>query len=271
MTVPASTDANDFLRATALALMEDPDFSARASAARFDPVENAQMSSEVAARTLALARSKLLSSKASVAFEALCVSDREALADSAETTFGSKAAAALRADSAAYAKIPQRSASLLSAWRFPDGSFLLCSRSADESLAAFGTALLASPAFLALLSPERRQSISRSLLLAASPDGAFPLSKAELASMLSSMRHGDGWKNGTRVLSTNGSATLAPDELIASLEAPAGHVGLDQILADLLAQKASPPPTPPLDGGGMNAFGPGNLGSRATPQSEALP
>ena len=237
MTQPDTTEANEFLRATALETMDEPAFASRAAAALLDPVENARVASDVAARVLSQSRSKLSSSKASIAFEALCISDRSALADSTEIAFGPEAAAALRSDPEAYAMIPQRSSSLLSAWRFSDGSFLLCSRSNDDSLAGFGKALLACPAFLACLAPHKDQSISRALRLASSADGAFPLSKSALAALLSSMRDGSGWKLGTRVLAVNGSATLAPDDLLASLEAPPAHMGLDQIIAEVLARK----------------------------------
>jgi hypothetical protein len=236
-----TTQANDFLRATALEIMDQPEFSSRSGAALLDPVENAKMASEVAARALSAARSKLEHSNATIAFEALCISDRDALADSTLSAFGPQAAQALRSDTAAYAMIPQRSSSMLSAWRFADGSFLLCSRSADDSLAAFGKALLACPSFLALLAPKKEESISRALRLAASPNGAFPLSRPALASLLESMRDGAGWKTGTRVLDRDGKRVLPPDELLASLDASAPHMSLDQIIAEVLARKPHTP------------------------------
>lgn len=210
----APTQAQAFLREAAIAALAAPEMSARVAVASLDPTERDGLAASAASEALSGSGKALMESDATIAFEALCVSSREALADSVEAAFGHAAAAALRADKNAFDSLPERSACLLNAWRFPDGSFALRSRAADDSLEHFAASLLSCPALLLALGPERGDSIRRARSLAKASSGALALERDGLVKLVMSMVENNSWRAGTRVLTPDGSRELSPSDLL---------------------------------------------------------
>lgn len=239
MNPPRTTHAHRFLRTLALEILNEPAMAPRTAIAQFDAHAQALLASEVAMSTLTAAHHKLSSSDATIAFEGLCASSRDALIDSVERTFGAQAAKALCSDSDAFHALPERSSCQLCAWRFPDGSFLFCSRSADDSLGKFAAALRSCPLFLTVIGPDKDEAIARAMTRAQCPDGVFPLSRDALFELLSGMILDGQWRPGTRMLSREGSRLMDPADVLASLEIPESNSAtLDQLISNTVSTRA---------------------------------
>ena len=234
---PTPSQADTFIRELAMETLAEPDFAFRAALGR-DPLIAADLAAEVAAKTLAAARPKLLQSKAHILFEAVAVSSRQAIADSIGAVYGAAAQSALESDGAAMASLPERSQSSLSAWRFPDSSLVLCSRSADDSFEASATALARCSAFLEAVGPKKASQFSRAQRGGWGAQGAFPLSSPALAALLRGMGGADGlWTRGVRVSDSQGKDIALEHLLALALTQPSSKSSLDDALAAVLAEK----------------------------------
>lgn len=230
-----SSQAFTFFQKQSDEIMALPEFASRSLASK-DAAAAEELSREVSMRTLAQAREALRGSQANIAFEATCIGDQESLLDSADRLFGLPAGRALRSDSRSMASIPTRSQSFLSAWRFPDNSFVLASRTADDSFDRMGAALAASEPFKQALGPDGDGILERARLTGWGTSTAFPLSSERLEAIVMSMAtDGDNWAGKTRVLSKQSGSLLAPKDLIASIREPASdRSSLDEAIAAVL-------------------------------------
>lgn len=237
-----SSQAFTFFQKQSDDIMALPEFASRSLASK-DPAAAEELSREVSKRTLAQAREALPSSQANIAFEATCIGDQESLLNSAERLFGLPAGRALRSDARSMASIPTRTQSFLSAWRFPDNSFVLASRTADDSFERMGEALSASEPFKTALGPDGDGILDRARLTGWVTSTAFPLSAERLEAIVMAMAADEeSWAGKTRILSRQSGSLLAPKDLIALIREPASdRSSLDEAIAAVLHATSEKP------------------------------
>jgi hypothetical protein len=236
-----ATLAELFLRATSQELMNEPRFATRALA-QFDPKESAILAAELSHATLASAKARLPDSQAAIAFEAITVSNRHALLESVGRSYGDAARSALARDPEASALLPERSQCFLGAWVFQDHSFLLVSRTMDDSFAELGAALEACEGFKSSLDPAGLQKFERDKLRKWDAQGCFPMSPQALEALLRSISQTDmEWSDGVRVLDRDSQKALAPGELVAiAKQLPNTSKSLDAAIAAAFGESNSP-------------------------------
>ena len=235
------TQAQSFMAQQAQRLLDDPAFAAKAAA---NPESCAR---EAAAAAIGLARDALPQSSAALSFDALVVSSQDAMLDSIERSFGSKAAAALREDPSAMALLPKRSQCALAAWRFPDGSFALSCKAVDGSFEAMGLALESSQAFRAALGPGAEDAIERAKAAGWGAQAACAIDHASLLRMILSLSASESlWLPGVNVSERSTGRGATPASLAQALDEAPLESSLDQALASVFAEKnAAPAPAAP--------------------------
>lgn len=230
-----ATQAYKFFEKQSAEIMALPEFASRSMASK-DPEAASELAGEVSALVLSKARQALRGSPANLVFEATCIGDAESLLESVDRLFGLPAGQALRTDKSAMAAIPARSQSFLSAWRFPDNSFVLASRTADDSFDLMGGALLASEPFKKALGPDGDGILERAKMAGWGASAAFPLSADRLEAALMAMARDDqNWAGKTRVVSKQSGSLLAPKDLLDAIREPANDKSsLDAAIAAVL-------------------------------------
>jgi hypothetical protein len=232
----SSSLAADFLRQTVLSVLSAPPFNAP-SMPPSPECEN--LAALVSQATLKIARERLQTSQASIAFEATCIQNKALLFESISTVFGQAALDALLAEPAG-ALLPERSQSSLSAWRFPDDSFILTCKAHDDSFSSLGNALSSSVGALAALGPEGIAKLEKGKLHGWGSFGAFPLSASDMAAFINRLTTPDGsaWLPGSLYILRDSGKVFTPQamrEAIAPLT-PATPC-LDAALAEVFGRK----------------------------------
>lgn len=236
-TIASASLAAEFLRETVLAILSEPPFNAPSLAVG---PERESLAARISQATLKSARERLETSKASIAFEATCIQNKNLLLESMESQFGKAPLEALLADDAAPA-LPERSQSSLSAWRFPDGSFILTCKANDESFSRMGQALAGCPGARAALGPEGIAKLEKSQLHGWGSFGAFPLSPSAMNAFVDSLSSPDGasWLPGSVYIDRDSGKALSPQamrEAVAPIEATTPS--LDAALAEVFGRKS---------------------------------
>lgn len=237
-TTHASSLAAEFLHETVLAIMSDPPFNAPSL-----PIgpERESLAARISQATLKSARERLESSKASIAFEATCIQNKTLLLESIESQFGKAPLDALLTDPSAPA-LPERSQSSLSAWRFPDGSFILTCKANDESFSRMGQALAASPRAREALGPDGISKLEKSQLHGWGSFGAFPLSAPSMDAFVNSLctADGDSWLPGSVYIDRDTGKALSPQAMREAIAPVAAAMpSLDAALAEVFGRKSS--------------------------------
>ena len=237
MQKPTSTQAALFIQELAMEILAEPDFAFRAALGH-DATIAADLAAEISVKTLAAAKPKLLQSQAHILFEVVSVSSKHAIIDSIGSVYGNQAQNALMSDTQTVNLLPERSQVSLSAWRFPDESYVLCCRCADDSFAQSASALARSNIFLSAVGQEKAAIFLRADRGSWGAQGAYPLDAPSLISLLSSMTNSDGqWKKGIRISETQGHDTTFEHLKHLIMTQPNQRSSLDEALAAVFAEK----------------------------------